>query len=95
MIDEEDSSTVWKALYEHSKQKRESNRMGSTKMLENNKIPFKALNNGAHLVIQYDTPKIIIDFWPGTGLFRVRHVRPEYKSRGVRNLLKYIQNRVN
>ena len=61
-------------------------------MLENYKIPFVSLNNGAHLLIQYDDPRLAIDFWPGTGLWRVRHTRPEYKKRGVRNLVKYIQN---
>lgn len=91
--DDDDMSANFKALYEQSKLKREGNRLGSTKMLEVAKIPFVSLNNGAHLVIQYTEPKLIIDFWPGTGLWRVRHTRPEYKKRGVRKLLSYIQNR--
>lgn len=93
MIDEDDS-TMWRARYEASKEKRELNRLGSTNMLESHKVPFVALNNGAHLVIQFTEPKIIVDFWPGTGLWRVRHTRPEYKRRGVRKLISYLQNRV-
>jgi predicted Ser/Thr protein kinase len=84
---------LFKALYEQNKLKREGNRVGSTKMLETAGIPFQALNNGAHLIIQYAEHKLIIDFWPGTGLWRVRHTRPEFKQRGVRKLLNYIQNR--
>jgi hypothetical protein len=93
MIDEENETTaLYKALYENSKAKREANRQGSAKMLESHKIPFLSLNNGAHLVIQDEAHTLIIDFWPGTGLWRVRHTRPEYRKRGVRKLISYLQN---
>jgi hypothetical protein len=91
-IDDDDVGALYKALAVQSKAKREANRQGSTRMLEDYKIPFVTLNSGAHLLIQYAEPKLIIDFWPGTGLWRVRHTTPEVKRRGVRNLIRYVQN---
>lgn len=92
MIEDEDTSAIYREMAKRSKEKRESNRQGSTRMLESYQIPFQSLNNGAHLLIQYEDPKLQIDFWPGTGLWSVRHTAPLVKRRGVKNLLRYVQN---
>jgi hypothetical protein len=93
MIEEtDDTSALYRAMAQRSKEKRENNRQGSTRMLEQYEIPFTSLNNGAHLLIQYQVPVLCIDFWPGTGLWRVRYTQPEVKRRGVKNLIRYVQN---
>lgn len=57
-------------------------------MLREYGIPFAAHNDGAHLIIQYTEPEVVINFYPGTGLWRVQGARTE--GRGVRNLINYI-----
>jgi hypothetical protein len=84
----EEVSDIYKVLYQRSKEKRANNRDASAKMLTDYNVRYLALNQGAHLVIQYDD--LIIDFWPGTGLWIDRATR--IKKRGVRNLINYVQN---
>lgn len=75
----------FKFMRERSRAKRSHNREQSATLLENSGIEFERKNDGAHLII-LSNPKI--DFYPGTGLWRVRG---ENKShRGVRHLLKYL-----
>nr|DAR80752.1 MAG TPA: hypothetical protein [Caudoviricetes sp.] len=72
-------------MRELSQAKRSHNREQSAALLENSGIEFERKNDGAHLII-LSNPKI--DFYPGTGLWRVRG---ENKShRGVRHLLKHL-----
>ena len=75
----------FKRMRELSRAKRSHNREQSAALLENSGIEFERKNDGAHLII-LSNPKI--DFYPGTGLWRVRG---ENKShRGVRHLLKHL-----
>jgi hypothetical protein len=92
--DVDDTSALYKAMYQKSKEKREANRAGSAKLLDSYDIPYKSMNGGTHLIIQYENQPLIIDFWPGTGLWIVRHRKPEYRKRGVRPLINYIQNHI-
>lgn len=75
----------FKRMRELSQAKRSHNREHSAALLENSGIAFDRKNDGAHLII-LSNPKI--DFYPGTGLWRVRG---ENKShRGVKSLLKHL-----
>ena len=86
-MDNEDFS-LFEELREHSKQKRERNRRYSTALLTLKNIKFEAKNNGYHLII--DHFGLMIDFWPSTGLWRVRKSDVESK-RGVNHLLAYLK----
>lgn len=76
---------AFKILKQRGQRKRASNREKSTKILEEAEINFTVQNNGAHLIITYLDK--IVDFWPGTGLWIVRH---GHRGRGVYNLLKHL-----
>lgn len=84
-----DEIALYKAHAERSKEKRRHNRASSAKMLTDYGVPFTAYNDNAHIVIQYTDPEIKINFWPGTGLWRVYGTMKS--GRGVRNLLNYIR----
>ena len=77
---------LWKIMRERSREKRNSNKEQSTNLLVKNEIPFECKNNGNHLIIE-SNPKI--DFYPSTGLWRVRGENKNH--RGVRSLLKYLR----
>lgn len=71
----------------HSKQKRQSNLVSSTQILDKNNISYEVKNGGYHLVVKGKS--LIADFWPSTGKFNVRG-EPKY-FRGVRLLIKIIR----
>lgn len=75
----------FKFMHELSQAKRSHNREHSAALLENSGIAFERKNDGAHLII---LSKAKIDFYPGTGLWRVRGENKNH--RGVRPLLKYL-----
>lgn len=77
---------LFKEMRERSKEKRSSNREKSADLLKNSGINFERKNCGAHLII-LSTPKI--DFYPGTGLWKVRGENKNH--RGVGALLKYLR----
>lgn len=66
--------------------KRERNTKSSTDILIHKRISFVSRNTGAHLVICH--ADLMIDFWPATGLWKVRKSPKE--GRGVFKLLKYM-----
>lgn len=80
-----DMGDIFRAMNNHSKQKRASNRENSALYLEEHGIPFESKNKGAHLVVEGNT--CFIDFWPGTGKWISRD---GVKGFGVRNLVKHI-----
>lgn len=66
-------------------EKREFNRRESKRILTENNIAFEEFNDGAHLKIKaWD---FVIDFWPGTGLFR----HPQGEGRGVFELIAFMK----
>lgn len=67
-------------------EKRNHNKEQSTNLLKQAEISFESKNSGNHLII-LSTPKI--DFYPSTGLWRVRGENKNH--RGVRSLLKYLR----
>ena len=50
-------------------------------------IAFNTYNAGAHIKIT--RPGLVVDFWPGTGLWIIGRKR----GRGVRNLVKELRGR--
>lgn len=70
--------------------KKASNRLNPTQILQDAGIVFTEHNNGAHLKIHHNGKTI--DFWPGTGLYHEqgtpwpKDIRKD--KRGVFNLLK-------
>lgn len=75
-----DMSETFKAMKEHSKEKRASNRDRSTEMLVLAGIPFVSKINGAHLIVAEK-----YDFWPGTGLWMERGKTK--RNRGIHSLM--------
>ncbi len=68
---------------EHKK-KTSRNRTYCRGKLTDRGIPFTAHNKNAHLVVTGSME--IIDYWPGTGLFKGRQTG--VKGRGISNLIK-------
>lgn len=67
-------------------EKRNHNKEQSTNLLRQAEISFESKNSGNHLII-LSTPKI--DFYPSTGLWKVRGENKNH--RGVGTLLKYLR----
>ena len=53
-----------------SQEKRARNRERGAERLETEGIAHETKNDGAHLIVSHCG--IIVDYWPGTGLWRVR-----------------------
>lgn len=77
---------IWTEHKKERKQKKESNRNKAIEILTENGISFESKNSGAHLIIRHNG--MIVEFWPGTGLFISQHGGQKY--RGIRNLLKIL-----
>lgn len=73
------------ALKQRSQQKRASNREQSARKLDAAGIQYLSKNAGAHLIVTAADGQII-DFWPGTGLWRMRSSARQ--GRGIRSLLR-------
>ncbi|CUJ58834.1 Uncharacterised protein [Achromobacter xylosoxidans] len=76
------------ALKERSRQKRADNREQSARMLSEAGIQFQSKNEGAHLIVA-GYKGHVYDFWPGTGLWRMRGSSRDH--RGVRSLIRAAQ----
>lgn len=76
-------------LKDRSKQKRAQNRASSVSELDSKGYKYSSHNNGAHLIVACQN--VEIDFWPGTGLWKVRGGNKS--GRGLFNLCKYIDSR--
>lgn len=77
-----DMGEYYNDLRKASQDKRAHNREQSPKMLGERGIAFRALNGGAHLVVEHNGRTV--DFWPGTGRWKVRGGTG---GRGVRSLI--------
>lgn len=76
---------TYREMNQASKEKRCKNRHHSTLALERAGVKFESKNNGAHLVVKEGD--FIVDFWPGTGLWRERG---GVRARGYKRLIKRI-----
>lgn len=80
-----DMGDDFRAMREHSKEKRADNRESSADALKRAGVSFDIRNRGAHLIVKHNG--IRIDFWPGTGKWSSAGGR---HSRGVFELLKFL-----
>lgn len=74
---------------EGHKIKTAKNRESSADILKRNGISFTSHNDGAHLIVK--GPPGIVDFWPGTGKWKVR--KSGNVSRGVFPLMLFMKPR--
>ncbi len=74
----------WRAM---KQEKRAKNRQTSREQLVSADVEFTESNLGAHLIVTRG--KEVVDFWPGTGLWHVRH--SSKKGRGVFGLIKFLK----
>lgn len=86
MVDE-DIVAGWASIAEAGKERRAKNRVSSRQVLTDAGIAFEEKNIGAHLIVTHE--KVTVDFWPGTGLWHVRH--SSKKGRGVFGLVRHLQ----
>jgi hypothetical protein len=84
-----DMGDLYKDWEKAKKAKKRSNLAYSTKILREKGISFDSKNDGVHLIIKSNGISII-DFWPSTGKYINRRSRKE--GRGVRNLIKELEN---
>ena len=85
---------IYSVLRTNSRKKRASNREWSANRLTELGVEFESKNNGAHLVVKMDICKEglshsarLIDFWPGTGLWKTRS---GLQGRGINGLLQVL-----
>lgn len=70
------------ALRQEGRVKKSRNLEFATKYLIDNNIVFESKNCGLHLIVSNE--HLIIDYWPSTGLFKVRG--HDYQGRGINTL---------
>lgn len=86
-IEELETADFYRLYREMRRAQRAWNRAHSAQQLTDRGIPFVSKNDGAHLIVTAkNTP--IIDFWPGTGLWKVHG--QSTKQRGIYKLLALI-----
>lgn len=87
--DDESMGALFRGRKEASQRKRASNREASAAMLTAAGVKFQSKNLGAHLIIAGD---VMVDFWPGTGLWIARQpLAGRKEGRGVANLIAQIK----
>ena len=79
-----DEGEFWRDVHDARKEKRAANRDDSAALLRDAGIEHLSKNGGAHLIVRGRTGTA--DFWPGTGLWRLRGSTQQH--RGVRKLIK-------
>ena len=84
-----DMADVFNDLRKMKQEKRASNTESATAMLVAAGIQFKSFNGCVHLQIIAGNKSV--NFWPSTGLWMV--AGEQRKSRGVRNLIKYVKSK--
>lgn len=89
MTDDDDMGAYWRDVKAAQQQKRAENRKGSEQLLREAGVLFETKNGGAHLIVNHHGH--IIDFWPGTGLWRMRGSTQRHY--GVRKLLTFCQEK--
>lgn len=81
-----DLSETFKTWQQVKRQKKFLNREQSTKLLDDLGVQFEVKNFGHHLIVH--APEGVIDFWPGTGLWKDRN--NGIQRRGVFRMLGFM-----
>ena len=88
------SDDLWAALKQYAKSKRCDMLQHSLAQLAGASISFTTHNNGAHLKLECyaknRTGKLVVDFWPSTGLWIVQASDPPLRQRSVEKLITFI-----
>lgn len=82
-----DLADDYRAMREHSREKKLSNKEFSTKLLDKRGVDYESKNNGIHLIVFNGDETI--DFYPSTGKWIPRGGKAQ---RGVMNLLKRMED---
>ena len=83
-----DMGIMFRIMKDESKDRRTSHRNTSPQCLRDAGISFERINGGVQLIVESDHG--LIDFWPGTGRWRVRaYATTKF---GVKNLIKFIRS---
>lgn len=85
--DDDDIGAMWREHAAARQIKRAGNREASAAMLHDAGISFQSNNDGAHLVVKHCGATV--DFWPGTGLWRIRGSTARH--RGVGRLISRLR----
>jgi len=85
---EEHTYQWYKEMKTQKKERRAQHRSTSPALLSNAGLTFTRHNGGAHLVVSNGDPKVSVDFWPGTGLWKVRDTLNQ-QGRGVKPLIDW------
>lgn len=83
-------SDVWKKINEDRQNKRWENYKSNISKLEAAQVKFIEKDNG-HFIILGDDGEPTHDFWGTTGLIIERETKR--RSRGIRNLLRFVKNK--
>ena len=75
----------YRAMREVKNEKKKSNIVESTKLLEEAGFDIDSRNNGVHLIVDWNDKTV--DFWPSTGKWTVRGGKT---SRGVKGLINFL-----
>lgn len=77
---------IFDAMKVASAERRELNRESGAAKLTEAGIPFITNNRGVHLQITHNGVRV--DYWPGTGLWRVPSTN--HSRRGIKSLLDFL-----
>lgn len=80
-----DIGDSFREMRKEGQQRRAGNRASGRAALDAAGIAYESKNNGAHLILAG-----IVDYWPGTGLWRVRNMNKS--GRGIKALLNFMQS---
>lgn len=79
--------SLYREWHEAKKEKRARNRKDSKDLLIERGIRLDEHAGGVHLVVHHVDGVQVYDFWPGTGLWKLRG--SNQRGRGVFNLLRH------
>lgn len=78
-----DQLAQYESMAAESKVRRAANRDHGARRLDQAEVAYETKNDGAHLIVSHCG--IVVDYWPGTGLWRVRSTGES--QRGIGSLL--------
>jgi hypothetical protein len=86
MCDINETTEFWREFRKQGTEKKASNKVDSTSILDREGIVYESHNHGVHLVVKHNGK--VVDYWPSTGKFINRTTG--WKGRGVRKLINHL-----
>lgn len=87
-MDDDDIGEMYREWREAKREKRARNRDFSKNLLVSKGIRIVEYSGGVHLVVHHVDGLRVYDFWPGTGLWKLRGSTTQ-RGRGVYHLLNH------